>query len=127
MKTLLLIAFILTSFSSFAASERSITKEQEQRVLKTIDDICGDTWCEGDYGFRFNAFKCDKKSSRCQLRFQFIKVEDNDLEVYSSEQVCEFKNITRYDQIMSSEWGLADDFYQEVSDCISDRERAIRF
>src|SRR5436853_412785 len=30
---------------------QELSPTQEKIALKLIDDICGDTWCEGDYNF----------------------------------------------------------------------------
>ena len=48
----------------------SLTATQERTVLKLIDDICGDTWCEGDHAFRFQRFSCDRRRASCTLRLQ---------------------------------------------------------
>lgn len=126
MKFIMLTALIFTSFSAYSASP--FTSSQEKTVLKAIDDVCGDTWCEGDYGFRFNSFTCDKTTSTCELNFQFIKREENDeREVLSAEQVCRFKNIKTFSQLMENKWGLSDKFYDSVSDCISARESKVEF
>jgi hypothetical protein len=36
----------------------SLTTAQERVVLRLVDDVCGDTWCEGDHAFRFRRFSC---------------------------------------------------------------------
>lgn len=36
----------------------AVTAAQERVVLDLVDDICGDTWCEGDHAFRFRRFSC---------------------------------------------------------------------
>ena len=36
-------------------------------ILRAIDSMCGDTWCEGDYDFEFRYLDCD--DSGCHLDF----------------------------------------------------------
>ena len=45
----------------------ALTAVQERVVLGLIDDICGDTWCEGEHAFRFRSFSCHPRRG-CVLR-----------------------------------------------------------
>jgi hypothetical protein len=45
----------------------ALTAAQERVVLGLIDDICGDTWCEGDHAIRFRSFTCSPRRG-CVLR-----------------------------------------------------------
>ena len=47
----------------------ALTAAQERVVLRLVDDICGDTWCEGDHAFRFRSFACHPRRG-CVLRVQ---------------------------------------------------------
>ena len=47
----------------------AVTAAQERVVLRLVDDICGDTWCEGDHAFRFRRFDCHPRRG-CVLRVQ---------------------------------------------------------
>ena len=100
------------------------------KLIFSIDNICGDTWCEGDYDFKFNQFACNKKSSECELTFQFIERSDDKTvkeDLYSEKQVCHFDNIKSFDQLMDGEFSLNQDFYDQVSNCISEREASVTF
>lgn len=44
-----------------------LTTAQERVVLRLIDDVCGDTWCEGDHAFRFTRFSCSSTRRGCLL------------------------------------------------------------
>ena len=43
LKTILCIAVIYFSLSSYGS------EDYESLVLETVDNICGDSWCEGDF------------------------------------------------------------------------------
>ena len=45
----------------------ALTASQERVVLRLVDDICGDTWCEGDHAMRFTGFTCSARRG-CVLR-----------------------------------------------------------
>ncbi len=45
----------------------ALTAAQERVVLRLVDDICGDTWCEGDHAVRFRSFACSPRRG-CLLR-----------------------------------------------------------
>jgi hypothetical protein len=47
----------------------ALTASQERVVLRLVDDICGDTWCEGDHAFRFRSLSCHPRRG-CVLRVQ---------------------------------------------------------
>ena len=48
----------------------ALTSAQERTVLRLIDDICADTWCEGDHALRFTRFSCSPRRASCTLRLQ---------------------------------------------------------
>ena len=53
-----------------------LTAAQERVVLRLVDDVCGDTWCEGDHAFRFQRFSCDPRRERCTLRVQIASYDE---------------------------------------------------
>ena len=44
-----------------------LSSAEERVVLGLIDDVCGDTWCEGDHAMRFRRFTCHRTRG-CVLR-----------------------------------------------------------
>ena len=47
----------------------ALTAAQERVVLRLVDDVCGDTWCEGDHALRFRRFSCHPRQG-CVLRVE---------------------------------------------------------
>src|SRR5262249_23980584 len=68
--------------SESALCKNALSPSQEKTALKLIDDICGDTWCEGDNNFSFEHLTCRAGSARsasggtCTLRLHIIPRED---------------------------------------------------
>ena len=123
MKSLLLI-FALISLNSVQASPPPsdfLSAGQQASIVRAIDNICGDSWCEGDYDFKFNAFNCNVKSSLCDLNFQFID-RNGEQALYSKKQVCSFSGIKSYQQIMDNDRSLNQEFYNELNNCINEKE-----
>ncbi len=54
-------------FAEAPAQTPSLLTEQEaSQILRALDDLCGDTWCEGDNNFSFDALSCDPEKG-CSL------------------------------------------------------------
>ncbi len=60
----------------------AVTAAQERVVLRLVDDICGDTWCEGDHAFRFRSFTCSARRG-CLLRVQLASWSQEPLRWHS--------------------------------------------
>ena len=67
--TLLIVVSVGLLAAPAAADPRPyrLTSWQERDVLRLIDDLCGDIWCEGDHAFRFQRFSCHTKRGGCAL------------------------------------------------------------
>lgn len=69
-RLLLAVLSVLALFSAPAAAappRYAVTAAQERVVLRLVDDLCGDTWCEGDHVLRFRSFSCHPRRG-CVLR-----------------------------------------------------------
>jgi hypothetical protein len=55
-----------------ALSGGGLTRAQAAIALDLIDDICGDSWCEGENNFEFRALGCSGRTDRCTLVFKII-------------------------------------------------------
>ncbi len=129
MKHIIFIVTLISCTNIFAATANDLfSAVQKNAALQAIDSICGDTWCEGDYNFRFNEFTCDKKEKSCELNFQFIKsTEKSEMDIYSLPQTCRILNINSFHQIMDTKYSLNEEFYEEVSNCINEKEAHVEF
>lgn len=79
--TVLSVVGVVASPAAAAPSDvrrYAVTSAQERVVLKLVDDLCGDTWCEGDHAFRFRSFSCHPRRG-CVLRVQLASWSDESL------------------------------------------------
>lgn len=126
MKAVLIILFSLIHFS---ANANDLTSHQESDVLTAIDNICGDTWCEGDFDYSFNAISCDFKTATCKFEFDYIWYEFDEeyeeiLETITIPHTCELTGVESLSYMLedSNYLDLKWEFYHTVGDCISDGE-----
>ena len=92
-----------------------ITAAQERVVLRLVDDICGDTWCEGDHAFRFRSFTCHPRRG-CLLRVRLASWSHEPLQWHSrSARVVGFRRFA--DMVVTAPDGsrsLEPAFYEAV-------------
>lgn len=105
-----------------------LTDRQEAVVLDLIDDICGDTWCEGDFAFDFRRFECEPAEGSCTLRLRIASWEKEPLEwQWRSRQITGFPRFWQMVETSSTGYQSLDwEFYEAVSEAISKIEESVR-
>tara|TARA_B100000925_G_scaffold143626_1_gene107584 strand:+ start:12859 stop:13230 length:372 start_codon:yes stop_codon:yes gene_type:complete len=96
-------------------------------ALELIDNICGDTWCEGDFNFEFLELELNAKEAKAKVSFKLISEWSEEPKFFETD--CMVKNINSMDDVIGSYRGrpeLNDYFYEELSLCISDKEEIFR-
>jgi hypothetical protein len=102
-----------------------LTKREEAVVLKAIDDICGDTWCEGDHNFSFDRLEClkecDGHDGHCQLTFHVFSY-DTDVETGPTyTRSCRTPGFTGFDSLVETfgdYHSLQPAYYDALTECI---------
>ena len=64
MKSLFLSLFILFNFQVLG---NDLTQTESDRLSEDLDNICGDTWCEGDFNWYVDNFKCSLEKKTCSV------------------------------------------------------------
>lgn len=73
----------LVGHAESAVCKNALSPSEQKVALKLIDDICGDTWCEGDNDFAFEQLTCRGAArdagtgGSCTLRFRIIPRTDD--------------------------------------------------
>ncbi len=97
-------------------AQEFLTQDQKEIALWKIDTICSDTWCEGDYNFKFNQINCDIKSKVCAVDMTMFE------EGFCYSTTCRIPDISNFlDIVVKQE--LNDRFYDKLSDCILEEEK----
>jgi hypothetical protein len=45
-------------------------------ALRYLDELCADTWCEGDYSYRFTNVACNEQSASCTMTMKRTPYKD---------------------------------------------------
>lgn len=109
-----------------ALCKNALSPAQEQTVLKLVDDICGDTWCEGDNNFAFLALSCragaahSPQGGRCTLQLDIIpRVDDPP----SYRRSCTTRGFSGFASLVTTSsngyQSLQPEFYDALSECIN--------
>ena len=69
LRALVMLPLFALANPGFSLSSSQLVPARAQELLADIDMLCGDTWCTGDYDFRFKALDCD--SGSCSLDVGF--------------------------------------------------------
>jgi hypothetical protein len=111
----------VVSFHDEGLLGNALTRSEVKTVLKLVDDICGDTWCEGDSNFRFRHLYCESNAGTCALMFQMAVRDDAPLPRWHW-QTCRTSGFLGFDSLVNTTSGgyqwLTDDYYEALSACI---------
>ena len=111
----------------------ALTKKQASTVLKLVDDICGDTWCEGDHNFRFDSVQCQagcgKKPGTCRLTLRIFPYDSDPQTGPTYVRSCTTTGFTGFaslvDTAANGYQSLNWDYYDALSTCIDRLESAL--
>lgn len=62
----------------------TISKDQAKKLVAEMNELCPDTWCEGEFDFKFKSIDCQPK--KCKLAFNAKKhgakaAQDDSIEI----------------------------------------------
>ena len=102
---------------------------QEKLILQLIDDVCGDSWCEGDHNFKFAKLKCSFTARACTITLDIIDPKDGAKPQRDFWRSCKMTNISAFNAMIDTApngfQSLGDDFYGKVDACIAKLESHI--
>ena len=108
---------------SEALAVNALSAAQTKTVLRLIDNICGDTWCDGDYDFGFRRLTCSHAGQTCTLTLQAFPIEGVSATQKSYWRSCKTPGFTGFSSLVSTAPGgyqsLTDGYYDVLSECIS--------
>ena len=117
--------------SAATLASNALTQKQANTVLQLVDDICGDSWCEGDHNFHFDRIRCQPgcgvaHPGTCELSFRIFSY-DSDLETGPTyARTCKTPGFTGFGSLVDTAANGAQsldwDYYDALSACISDVE-----
>lgn len=115
-------------YAYLLAAALTTPQAETATILKAIDNICGDTWCEGDYSFRFQKVTLDtaKNSTRVLFTMSIAYPTEIDSSAIILKQKfdvsCDVAGYSTFAAIMDRNDQLNWDFYTSLTDCIQKLE-----
>lgn len=110
----------------------ALSRQQQLTALKLIDDICGDTWCEGDHNFSFDRLECQKgcggREGTCKLTFRLFSYDADIATGPTYTRSCETSGFDGFDSLVSTQGSfqqLQPAYYDQLTECISRVEAAL--
>ena len=102
----------------------SLTDAEEKLVLRLIDGICGDTWCEGDYNYRFKSLKCNFSQGHCKLTYDrgLWPAENQSIKWSQKNRKCALRGIHELKDLVRDQNGyqsLNETFYDQLNACFN--------
>lgn len=123
MKILIVLLMLVLGSVAHAENpgrEELFSPQENNRIVRAVDYICGDIWCEGYYDYKFIDLSCDKNNHDCDLRFQFKESFDDRRVELSPVQVCHVDGIYSFDQVMRDERYLNFEFINKLNGCFEE-------
>jgi len=115
-----------------ASCHNALSPSEEKTALKLIDDICGDTWCEGDNNFAFERLTCRRGAAispsggTCTLTLRILPRDDGH---HSYTRTCTTSGFVDFASLVataqSGYQSLNWDYYLALTDCISALESGL--
>lgn len=111
-------------------ASNALSKKQATTVLKLVDDICGDTWCEGDHNFRFDNIQCQagcgKKPGSCRLTLRIFPYDSDVKTGPTYTRTCKTGGFTGFSSLVDTApngyQSLNWEYYDALSACINQLE-----
>ena len=133
-KSFLYTKFLLGLVFLSASSHAAAADFNEQRLLKALDSICGDSWCEGTFDFHFQKVQLKPEKNETQFFFRMsqntpIRMEpalDQGFKAQINQRFydvsCVIPGVAEYEGLLQSEFFLRRDVYQSLTACIRSLE-----
>ena len=101
-----------------------LMEHEEWVLLKGLDSVCTDTWCEGSFDFHFYAFKCSFKEQKCLMSYRSWDQTSERLNQKAFSFICVIKANKRT-KLFGGEpdFWISSYLYSAVSECVQEGER----
>jgi hypothetical protein len=109
---------LLTTAS--AGAQEFLTAAQKKSVLSAIDLICADTWCCGDYNYKFYQIYCSSRSQACRLVYGIFPW-DNPRAITNFS--CDVHRLKGVGDLLKNGRDLQERFYNALTSCFSKNEK----
>jgi hypothetical protein len=103
-------------------TRNALTAAEAKTTLRLIDDICGDTWCDGDYDFGFRRLTCNQVAKTCTLTLQVFPIEGVVSKEKSYWRSCKTSGFEGFTSLVATApngyQSLQGDYYDALTECV---------
>jgi hypothetical protein len=117
-----LVSLVLFTTSAFAGQPQQ--QSINDKILTALDNICGDTWCEGVFDFYFSNISIIQ--NKVLVRYEMFSNVGHQINPTRYSFVCKIEGFTGLDNLIDNNDSLNQEFYDKISDCIGDNENKLR-
>jgi hypothetical protein len=125
--TAVMMAWLGIGVLAQEAQADGLTRVEQSRVLRAIDNDCADTWCEGDYDYRFDSIRCQFERRVCRLGFRAgLRSASAGSFRWSIRTHCMLSGIASMGDLlqqMGQYESLKESAYEQINQCIDYRIR----
>ena len=120
-----IIILLMTVLTAFQVNAQSLTLNQNQQnlILSDLNNICGDTWCEGDYDLNFQSlyFKAGESRNIYVLEFSAKNTYESNAPIQLV--ACEIEDVELIQKITTSglptiNQDLQSELYKKIDTCV---------
>lgn len=119
-----------TETETEALTASALTPAESKTVLRLVDDICGDTWCDGDYNFGFRRITCNRAAATCTLTLQVFPREGVVSVRSSYWRSCKTPDFSGFGSLVATApngyQSLDQSYYDALTECMSRIEAKLR-
>jgi hypothetical protein len=112
----------------------SAADSDADKIMKALDSICGDSWCEGAFDFRFQQVVLKPAKNETQILFRMsqqypVRLDWKENQAFQAQinqrfydVSCILPGYSTYDAIMQSQYILRWEVYTALTQCINSLE-----
>lgn len=134
------LSSLVLIFSLNAAADEAplLNSETEKGVLTYFDDVCGDSFCAGDFEYSFDSFSCEKSAPQeysCRLEVTMTTIDylpsDDGIEAEikkAYKAVCTTSSIKKASDVIDFKYSrgnrieLNEKFEEGIGNCFAQLE-----
>ena len=112
------------------SAPHALTATQAKKALDSMNDHCGDAWCEGDFDLDFTKLVCDFGAKTCTFTVTITDPGETDSKSDDRTFVrsCKMTQLASYSDLMKTSGSfldMTDAFFDKVGDCVAKVEDTI--
>lgn len=109
-----------------APTDLELSPDQENKILFSLNNICGDTWCSGEYNLNFSSIKFHDEYGTQNYIINLLVQNSYDDKAESHQLSCNVTNLQLIQLLVSgddsvSQEELEQQLYQEVNNCLASK------